>query len=41
MTTTRMLSIWKEDEDNPLTQEGLYIALSPEGSNRSITTRPK
>ena len=31
MTTTRMLSIWTEEDENPLIQEGLYIALSPGG----------
>ena len=31
MTTTRMLSIWTEEDENPLIQEGLYITLSPDG----------
>ena len=31
MTTTRMLSIWTEEDENPLIQEGLYITLSPGG----------
>ena len=31
MTTTRKLSIWTDEDENPLIQEGLYITLSPGG----------
>ena len=32
MTTEKVLCIWREDEDDPLIQEGLYIELSPDGT---------
>lgn len=32
MTTGKVLAIWREDEDDPLIQEGLYIELSPNGT---------
>ena len=32
MTTEKVLAIWREDEDDPLIQEGLYIELSPNGT---------
>ena len=32
MTTEKVLCIWREDEDDPLIQEGLYMELSPNGT---------
>ena len=32
METRKVLHIWREDEEDPLVQEGLYISLTPDGT---------